>query len=220
MNAKSEIIKTIEKMAGKYLAYTIFRDWVECSSLAIQNACTLFHDQLWESREEQYKNVMKKYNHNEQVQFSQMFYLLVEALEENMEDVLGDVYMKSGCYSKQLGQFFTPFHVASLMSNLAVISEMDESGVTTVLEPSTGGGANIIALAKSLKEKGINYQKSMLVVAQDLDWLAVYMSHLQFSLLGIQAEVVQGDSICNPYIREKYPPDRVFITPARIGALQ
>lgn len=219
MSAKDEIIKIIEKMTGKYSAYTIFRDWVECSALAVQNSSRLIHNQLWISREEQYKNVMKKYDDEEQVKFSEMLSLLTEALGESIEDVLGEVYMKSGCYSKQLGQFFTPFHLANLMSDMAVMGDVDENQLITVNEPSTGGGANIIALARSLKERGINYQKCLRVTAQDLDWLAVYMSYLQFSLLGISAEVVQGDSLLEPYIRGNYPQNRVFYTPARMGVL-
>lgn len=219
MSATDEIIKIIEKMTGKYSAYTIFRDWVECSALAVHNSSLFIHNQLWISREEQYKNVIKKYDYEEQIKFSEMLSLLTEALGESIEDVLGEVYMKSGCYSKQLGQFFTPYHLAKLMSDMAVTGDVDENQIITVNEPSTGGGANIIALARSLKERGINYQKCLRVTAQDLDWLAVYMSYLQFSLLGISAEVVQGDSLMEPYIHGNYPQNRVFYTPARMGVL-
>lgn len=219
MKAKDKIINIISGMSGKYSAYSIFRDWVECCALVTQNSCTLFHDSLWETREKQYLNVIKKYDENERALFSEMFYLLAEALEENIEDVLGDVYMKSGCYSKQLGQFFTPFHLANLMAELAIPDDIGEDDIYTVNEPSVGGGANIIGLAKALKEKGFDYQKCLEVTAQDLDWLAVYMSYLQFSLLGINAEVVQGDSLCDPYIRGNYPPERVFKTPMRMGVL-
>ena len=76
----------------------------------------------------------------------------------------------------------------------------------------------IIAAAAVLKERGIDYQKRMDVIAQDLDWRGVYMCYLQLSLLGISAVCVQGDSLCEPY-KKGYPPERILYTPAKKGAL-
>ena len=76
----------------------------------------------------------------------------------------------------------------------------------------------IIAVAQILMKKGINYQKYMRVVAQDLDWKGVYMCYLQLSLLGINATVVQGDTLSEPYKRG-YPLERVLYTPAKWGIL-
>lgn len=220
MSAKEQMIKIIESMSGKYSAYSIFREWVECSALAIQNSCSLFHDKLWQSREEQYLNIMKKYDEDERHLFTELLYLLTEAFEEKIEDVLGEVYMKSGCYSKQLGQFFTPYHLACLMAQTQFQhTHFNENDVIEINEPSTGGGANIIAVCEVIKNTGVNYQKILRVIAQDLDWLAVYMSYVQFSLLGINAEVVQGDTLLEPYIKGNYPHERVFMTPMRMGVI-
>lgn len=220
MNAKNEIVKIIQSMTGKYSAYTIFSDWVEMSALAIQNNSVIIHDEVWKKREKQYMDTAKKYDSKELENMSKMFSLLVEALEENIEDVLGDVYMKSGCYSKQLGQFFTPFHLAYLLAKTAYhAEEMQNNDVITLNEPSTGGGANIIAYAKVLRDNGINYQDKIKVIAQDLDWLAVYMSYVQFSLLGINGEIAQGDTLREPYGGNGFPAERIFRTPKRMGAL-
>ena len=77
----------------------------------------------------------------------------------------------------------------------------------------------IIATASVLKEKGINYQQVMEVVAQDLDWKGVYMCYLQLSLLGISAVCVQGDTLVNPYIPGKTEASHILYTPARMGVL-
>lgn len=220
MKAKEEIIKKIQSLSGKYSPYNIFYDWVQCSALAIQNSCT-FRNETWQKREEQYLSAIQKYGTAQQKTLTEMFNLLGEALEENIEDALGDIYMKSGCYNKSLGQFFTPFHLANLMGDLeakGIIEEIERGRVPTILEPSTGGGANIIGLAKALQERGYNYQQCIQVTAQDLDWLAVYMSYVQFSLLGIDAVVVQGDSLLDPY-NGRYPQERTFYTPKRMGVL-
>ena len=76
----------------------------------------------------------------------------------------------------------------------------------------------IIAVAKVLREMGIDYQKKIEVVAQDLDWNGVFMSYVQFSLLGIDAIVVQGDTLIEPYVKG-YPEGRVLRTPRNRGAL-
>ena len=69
-----------------------------------------------------------------------------------------------------------------------------------------------------MKERGIDYQKMLKVVAQDLDWKAVYMTYVQLSLLGINGIVTQGNTLEEPNI-EKYPRHRIFRTPANMGAL-
>ena len=83
--------------------------------------------------------------------------------------------------------------------------------IVTMNEPSAGAGGMIIAAAQSMKEQGINYQKSLRVVAQDLDWNAFYMCYIQLSLLGIDAKCIQGDTLENkPY---KTFNENVFLTP-------
>ena len=143
--------------------------------------------------------------------------MLAETLETEMTDVLGQIYMESGMGSKSSGQFFTPYHLSKLCAELSMIKP-NENGKYYINEPSCGGGGMIIAVASVLKERGVNYQKDMKVVAQDLDWKGVYMCHLQLSLLGIKAICVQGNTLTEPYIRG-YSKERVLYTPAEMGAL-
>lgn len=76
----------------------------------------------------------------------------------------------------------------------------------------------IVASAQVLKEQGVNYQKVLDVVCQDLDWTAVYMCYVQLSLLGIMATVAQGNTLTEPFI-DGYPQKKVFYTPAKRGLL-
>lgn len=217
MRAKEKIIKNIQNMVGKYNAYNIFYDWIKMCALSISNSCTVFHNETWKKREEDYRATMQKYTDEEKTKFAEMFVLLGEALDENIEDVLGEIYMKSGCYSKELGQFFTPFHLAYLNAEVGLTDVKDER--ITMNEPSTGGGSNIIAAAAVLKNKGINYQKVMRVTAQDLDWLGVYMTYVQLSLLGIDGIVAQGDTLQEPFNGSNYPEIKILKTPKRMGVL-
>lgn len=214
---ETELQKTILSMSGRYTAYEIFMDWIQCSALAIQNSLCQIHDRLWQSREEDYKRIMDRYSREEQEKFPEMLAWLIEELEDYPRDVLGEVFMKSGMGSDAGGQFFTPFSISQMMAELSVESP-EEGEKISLNEPSCGSGGSIIAAAMKLKAKGVNYQKRMHVVAQDLDWRCVYMCYVQLSYLGIDAICVQGDTLCDPY-RKGYPRNRILRTPANMGAL-
>lgn len=215
MDRKKDIMKILNHMSGRYSAYEVFSDWICCSALAVSNACQLLHDRIWRIREQEYMNIIKKYEPEGQVRFSEMFFMLVETLEHETEDVLGCIYMESEMGNKTTGQFFTPWSVSVMCAEMSE-KEPDPDGYYKIYEPSCGAGGMIIALACALRRKGINYQKYMKVVAQDLDWKSVYMCYLQLSLLGIRAVVVQGDTLTEPYIRG-YPRQRVLYTPGERG---
>ena len=112
MKAKNEIVKIIKKMDGKYSAYEIFSDWVEMCAIVIQNCCMVIHNQLWQKREDRYIQIANKYTEEERNNLVYMYNLLLTALGEEMGDILGEIYMESGCGSKAAGQFFTPFSVS------------------------------------------------------------------------------------------------------------
>lgn len=216
---KEEIIKSIEKMAGKYSPYNLFSDWVEMCAIAIQNGCCMVHDRFWELREQSYLDIARKYNEKELEEFGKMFCYLGEALTENMSDALGEIYMRLEMGSKYAGQFFTPFHLSELTARLCVVREEIRQNKRILLnEPSCGGGGMVIAMCKALHEEGYDFQRKLDVVAQDLDWKGVYMTYLQLSLIGCRAVVVQGDTLREPY-NGSYPPGRTLRTPAMLGAL-
>lgn len=216
---KKEIIRAIESMSGRYAPYNIFTDWIEMCSLSIQNTVSMFHNQVWRDREQLYLDIAKKYTDKELDQFAQMFVWLGDALTEDMSDVLGEIYMEAGMGSKYTGQFFTPFHLSELCARMGIdISNIPKDGRISLNEPSSGGGGMIIAACKVLRDAGVNYQRRLDVVAQDLDWKGVYMTYLQLSLIGCRAIVVQGDTLADPYTGH-YPESRTLRTPAQMGAL-
>lgn len=215
-----EIARKITELSGTYSGYEIFSDWIKAFALSISNSTDMIHGKLWKEREKQYMNIVQKYGEEKIREFCQLNGMLVDALDENIEDVLGKVYMMAGLGSKQTGQFFTPFHISELVGKLAIPSNISPENHMKLNEPSAGGGGMIIAAVKVLKDRGVNPQHCMDVVAQDLDWKGVYMTYVQLSLLGIKAAVVQGDSLGEPFIDPwRYSPERVLYTPARKGMI-
>ena len=71
----------------------------------------------------------------------------------------------------------------------------------------------VIAMAKVLKENGIDYQKKLKVVGQDIDLKAVHMSYVQLSLLGIDAVIHQENTL------QMGKPSRTYRSPRNMGAL-
>lgn len=204
---KKEIIKEINRLSGRYSAYEIFSDWIKMLAISISNSVDVLN---YDNREKEYMDIAKKYNSDELKIISGMCGMLIMAMEEEMTDILGYIYHNLELHGKHLGQFFTPYHLCQLM---AEVTEpiYNEKGYITVNEPSVGAGGNIIAFCEKLKKEGINYQQCVKVVGQDLDWKCVYMAYVQFSLYGIPAVVVQGDTLQNPYTG--YFGENVFVTP-------
>lgn len=218
---KKEIISEINRISGEHSPYEVFSDWIRCCSLAVCNSVHLIHNDVWNQRERDYIETLRRYPDGTEYRFAGMFCRLGDLLSEEMTDALGEIYMEAGMGSKTTGQFFTPFLLSELTARSAlenVIKNFDGSMIT-LAEPSTGGGGMIIAAAKVLKEAGINYQKYLDVVAQDLDWKGVYMTYLQCSLLGIKATVIQGDTLTEPYDPKRTESRRVMRTPAKMGML-
>lgn len=125
MNHKKEIVNTLQKMSGKYSAYEIFSDWIKCCALAISNQSDLFRDnETWESREQEYLATIQKYTAEEAKEFTRMLAELTFALEDEITDVLGEVYMAAGMGSKSTGQFFTPYHLSTALAGVAIPADV------------------------------------------------------------------------------------------------
>lgn len=168
-------------------------------------------------REEQYMQTIRPYGEHG-LEFGDMLGFLTMALENDISDILGQVYMEAELGNKSTGQFFSPFHISRMCAELS-LRDQDGSQKITLNEPSCGAGGMIIATAAVLKDRNVNYQLCLDVIAQDLDWKAVYMCYVQLSLLGIRAVVVQGDTLSAPYIPRKTNPECIFYTPRHMGVL-
>lgn len=217
-NKIKRITEIINDLGRKYSRSEIFADWVKMMALSIVNSTCFYKDSTYEKREKEYLAIAKKYDEETFSCFSEMFALLVIAMEKERKDILGEIYMNLGLGKKGSGQVFTPFHVAGLMANLMLTEDISPKKPYTMSEPTCGSGVMVIALAKIMKERGINYIQCLRVVAQDIDWTAVYMTFVQLSLYGIDAVVIQGDALDQK--SAEYSPERVFATPARKGILK
>ena len=132
---QTELQRAILSMAGRYTAYEIFMDWIECVALSISNTVNMIHGKIWQDREDKFKSILNKYTPEERQKFPEMMAWLIEELEDDPRDVLGEVFMRSGMGSDAGGQFFTPFNISKMMAAIQV--KAPAAGETvTMSEPS------------------------------------------------------------------------------------
>lgn len=159
--------------------------------------------------EQRYLNTVKQYTKEQAEEFSKLLAFLVMALEEKPQDFLGQVYMQLNLGNVATGQFFTPYHVSKMMSEICftdIEKQLEEKDFITLAEPCCGSGGMIIAYAETLKEQGYNYQNQLFVEAIDIDEMCFMMTYIQLSLLGVGARVMLGDSLAWKFQQVLYTP--------------
>ena len=168
-----------------------------------------------EEREKQYLSVIGRYTAEEQKIFPEMMSIVTLALEDNPEqDFLGSLYHYLELHQEQKGQFFTPYNISRFMAEVLFEKndarrKLEQNNYISVSDPACGAGAMLIAFANAAKRSGINYQKQVLFVAQDIDHAAAIMCYIQLSLLGCPAVVIIGDTLTKPMF---HPDNDVWYT--------
>ena len=209
---KKEFCALMDKFAYRYSRWQVWNDFLTMSAISLANVVP---GPEKEKREETYLSVINSYPKEEQEVFPEMLGIVVQALSDNPEqDFLGSLYHHLNLQQEQKGQFFTPYHISEFMSEIQFpgtgADEMPEGkGYISVNDPACGAGAMLIAFANVAKKHGINYQKQVLFVAQDIDRTAAMMCYIQLSLLGCPAIVVIGDSLAKPF---PHPDNEMWCT--------
>lgn len=197
---KGELMKAMQRLAGRHDLWRIFSDFVEMAACSIANAVDRGNPHR-ELREARYMEIVKAYKPDELQAFPRMLGHLTEALHVQPGDVLGEVFMELDLGSKWHGQFFTPYEVCRVMAAVTMgdtdklRAQVEAHGFVTVSEPACGGGAMLIAMAEEMRTAGINYQQHMHATVQDLDLKAVHMAYIQLSLLYVPAYVIHGNTL-------------------------
>lgn len=212
MNYMKEFCKQILALGYRHDIWQVWNDFLLMAATSLSNA---FPSASRDAREQEYLHTISKYSKEEQQIFPELLAIVTAAFEENPEqDFLGNAYAALNLNKKQSGQFFTPYHICELMSELNFhennLSEIKEKGYITMSDPACGAGAMLVAFANVAKKHNINYQQEVLFFAQDIDKTAALMCYIQLSLLGCSAFVIVGDSLVKPGF---HPDNDVWVTP-------
>jgi type I restriction-modification system DNA methylase subunit len=149
-------------------------------------------------REDEYNQIVARYTEDDVQRFARGFAHVSGGLANDFRDFLGETFMAMDLENRQQGQFFTPFDLSLLLAELqmdSVRKSCEKNGFTTFCDPCVGAGSMLIACAKVMRDKGLNFQKQMHATAIDADIVAVHMAYVQFSLLHIPAIVIHGNAL-------------------------
>lgn len=117
---------------------------------------------------------------------------LMLAMQETGEEYLGDLYMEYAS-SQFKGQFFTPWNICKMMSQLTRQErELPKDRTITVNDPACGAGAMLLAFGKDLsfEENG-----RVLFIAQDIDLHCCQMTALNLMFYNYNGVIIQGDTL-------------------------
>lgn len=229
------ICKDIQKLletagGGKFGLRTIFDDFTTIAMASFHNMLYSIGGRAVPGRyratrdklEDDYERTIKKYEDtNGYDVFAGALAQLALAMNADPFDYLGTIFMNANLGNAGHGQFFTPFHIAELMTHIslgnreAVEQKITEQGYIGMADPCCGSGVFAIAMAKVLgSDYGIRGLHSVLRIRlTDIDYGCVKMAFVNMALLGLSARIVWGDALTNA-------DSRIFDTPNLQAALQ
>ncbi len=218
---QKEVVRLFDRLAQRHSRWEVWADFVYLSATTLSNAVDKAH---FAEREKSYLAVARKYNREELDTVAEMLALVVMGIDENPDqDFLGGLFMSLNLGNQYKGQFFTPYCVCRVMAQITgtdnLKAKLEGKGWVSVNDCCCGAGALLVAFANECTRQKINYQTSVLFVAQDIDLTAGLMCYIQLSLLGCPGYVVIGNSLTEPSVsldsRGLIPQDKgnVWYTP-------
>jgi len=204
------LIEKLRHLARRHGMDRVFADFIELSCCSLSNAVDKSQFAVRESR---YHEIRKRYTTEELQHFSEMLALLALVMEEaGFDDVLGGLFMTLDLGSKRSGQVFTPYPVSRMMAmvTMGASPELPPHGFFNAIEPACGAGGIVVAMADTLHQAGMNYQRHLHVTCIDIDLRCVHMTYLQVSLLHIPAIVVHGNALSGEVWDRWYTPAHVL----------
>ena len=127
-------------------------------------------------------------------------------------DLLGRCYEENASQSgrSNMGQFFTPEHLCTLMGQLLKnTDDLEEKEDITVNDCASGSSRNLIAHCRMHP----NNRLKAFYVAQDLDYTCVKMSVLNYIMFGMKGVVIHMNTIS----MEVYRGYRVYLLETGLG---
>lgn len=218
---QKDISKIFDGMAYEHPRYEIISDFFEISAIAIRNAVS--YDSKRGEYEKRYADIANRYTAEQRQLFAKALGRFQDEITlainggAPFRDWCGELYMESGTYSANFGQFFTPYAVSRMVARVGIgidkikakIAE-DSNYIITIQEPTVGAGGLVVAEIECLKNNGINYAWNCFVDCGDIDARCFFMTYLTLSLLGVPAVVRLGDALKLEYRAAWFTPAYIF----------
>lgn len=222
MTRNIEVIKKDFKtillgLSGSRRPYEIFSDWLEMSAISFYqipyHAGDFEKDDTFQSYEEKYLAVAKKYNPKELSELSKLAGLTIEGLNTKFHDFLGGIYQEMEFINERTGQFFTPYVVSSMMAKMQtgnIKQLVEEKGIITIADHACGAGGMLIAAAQEAFHQGVDPRQFLQFDAIDIDRDCFNMTYIQLSVLDLQAIVHHGNSLSMEMWEHRPTPQMMY----------
>ncbi len=204
-----EFIDSLDIGHGKYNIRTVFQDLILMATIAIKNR----YDYSQED-EDIYLRIMNKYEKKEQEQIIESLAKLamLYITQKEMSDILGEIYSNIGLADETKAQYFTPFNISRAigrMMNEHEIEELKCKDFITVYDPCCGSGSMTLGYVEAIKNKMQDFSEKVVFFARDIDFNCVCMTFIQFTMNGIPAEIILGNSLLDEKKKILYTPEFV-----------
>lgn len=199
---KQRFIKLLGEIARETYSqpWQVMEDWAKLIAFSLSQVV-----EFDQQREDEYlKLINGKYKESRWKLKEMLHDVLIPALEENPEqDFLGEIYCEAWS-NRQNGEVFTPYNLAKLTTEVAIdLSVLKNKGYIAVKEPTCGAGSMGIALRNILWDAGYDSPLHCYLLGIDIKATYAYFSYIQWSLLGMTAEVIVGNSITQE-VRDRF----------------
>jgi len=195
MELAKTFIKKLSSLEPSKSPSEKFRDFIELAYCAYAKPMAAPEDK--EMLEARYMQIVGTYRDKDAVRaYPELVALVFDGVQSC--DFLGAVAGELGALNSAQGQFFTPFEVSRMMSEMTIGTHettIQERGYLTVQEPAAGAGGMILALAQTMQRRGYDPASQLFVCAIDISAQCFWMTYLQLTLAGIPAQVIRGNSL-------------------------
>lgn len=189
-----DLQKQLESIGLDKHRYKVFDDFVTLSAITLHNQGAFFDDR----REQEYLKIIHTYDDRDRKGIAECFAKLVNLLNREPADIIGQLYMSMDLGDPNKGQFFTPDHVSRLMGKITLGNAkqlLEHKPFITLSDPACGAGGMILAFVHDLLSQGYNPADVLWVQAIDISRIASLMCYIQLSLWNIPAQVIVGNSL-------------------------
>ncbi len=208
-----EFAKCLEAADPSQGLWTPFQSFLEASYCSLsQGVYVMTRGVPDRYREERYAAAVRRVKTPDKL--AEAMAVMVHALEREPYDFIGAVAGELDLLNQWGGQFFTPPCVCDMMARMTFGDLPENPGHRVrIAEPACGAGAMVIAVAKLMKERGVQPWQWW-VDATDLDQRMFYAAYIQFTLLGIPGIVRNGNTLSGE-MRESMPTFAGALHPLR-----
>jgi len=148
--SKKAMLKLFNEFNYKYSLWDVFQDFSFIAAACFSNKVDLLN---FKKREDEYFRIIKKYEHKDLDKFAKLLAELIDTLDRDQGDILGEIFMELDLGSHFKGQFFTPYQVSLATAELMIGDTdiqkiIDQQGYVTLNEPAVIYHGNTLSMER------------------------------------------------------------------------